>query len=76
MFLGTREKAMSFRTAVCAAVSAPGSVQRPGRAAAMIGEFGRGEWSQTSTTDLSVPPILSLAIEFIGAERWLRALTA
>ncbi len=51
---------------------------RHGLAAALPAEVGilvsgRGERSRTSTTDLSVPPILPLRIELSGADRWLRA---
>lgn len=34
--------------------------------------IGRGERSQTSTTDLNVPARLPLEIEVTGPERWLR----
>ena len=36
------------------------------------GQSGRGERSQTSTTDLNVPVRLLLEIEVTGAEPWLR----
>jgi len=39
-----------------------------------IGEFGRGERRQTSTTDLSVPASLPLEIAITGIERWVSQL--
>lgn len=36
-----------------------------------IGEFGRGERSQTSTTDLNVPARLPLEIALTGVAQWI-----